>query len=238
MYSTTCHLLGGWFATFVQVFIGIIAMSSLVYKREYIENPKRPISIWLMDVSKQGISSIIIHFCNIGLSILFAAVNLTPDQPADECAFYFLSFVLDTIVGVYLIWVGLNIARIFAIQFDIKSIQEQGVYGYETPMTYYTHQLITFIIVILISKIILGIFMYMFSSFLNRIGNFIFEPLEKYPDIELVVVMVVCPCFLSMIQYWIQDNILMGKEVNRDNYVYLDDRDRRESLNIKMRNEF
>jgi len=233
--SRQCHLLGGWFATSIQVFIGVIALTSLVYKREFIENPKRPITIWFMDVSKQIFSSVIIHFCNIGLSILFANLNLTPDSPSDECAFYFISFVLDTIVGVYLIWIGLRIVQSLAKQYDIKSLQEQGDYGYESPITYYTHQIIVFIIIILLSKIILAIAMWMFSRYLNKLGNFIFQPLGN-PDVELVVVMVFCPCILSMIQYWIQDNILMSKQSNREDYIYLDDRDR--NNDIKMRNAF
>ena len=188
-----------------------------------------------MDVSKQIISSVIIHFCNIGLSILFAKLNLTPDSPSDECAFYFISFVLDTIVGVYIIWIGLRIVQSLAKQHDIKSLQEQGDYGYESPIKYYVHQIIVFIIIILLSKIILAIAMWLFSRYLNKLGNFMFRPLGN-PDVELVVVMVFCPCILSMIQYWIQDNILMSKQSNREDYIYLDDRDR--NNDIKMRNAF
>ena len=77
MTTRQCHLLGGWFATSIQVFIGIIALTSLVYKREFVENPKRPISIWIMDVSKQIFSSVIIHFCNIGIIISITNVIVT-----------------------------------------------------------------------------------------------------------------------------------------------------------------
>ena len=210
-------------------------MSSLVYKREYVEtSPRRPVNIWLMDISKQGISSVIIHFCNIGLSILFAKLSLTPERSSDECAFYFLSFVLDTIVGVYLIFVGLGVVQKLALQFEIKSIQMQGFYGFEQPLTFYTHQLIVYIVIILLSKIILGVVEFIFCTQINELGNFIFEPLKNQPDLELVVVMVLAPCFLSSIQYWIQDNMLMNKEINRDNYVYLEDRDR----DVKLSSNF
>ena len=122
-----CHLLGGYFSSAVQIFIGVIAFSSLVYKREFVETSpsRRPINIWLMDVSKQAISSVIIHFCNIGLSILFAKLSLTPDNDiSDECAFYFLSFLLDTIVGVYLIFLLLGVAQQLALQYEITAHQK------------------------------------------------------------------------------------------------------------------
>ena len=49
-----CQLLSGFQTYFVQIFLGIVALSTLWYKRT-VERPKRSFEIWLLDVSKQGI---------------------------------------------------------------------------------------------------------------------------------------------------------------------------------------
>lgn len=88
----------------------------------------------------------------------------------------------------------------------------------------YLQQLICFLTVILVSKLILGMMMYSVAGFLADVGSFIFSPLRLHPNTELVVVMIVCPCFLNIVQYWLVDNFLSeigdaGK--SRERYSYL-----------------
>ena len=237
--ANNCHLIAGTFATFLQFLLGLFAISTLVYKRS-VETPRRPLDIWLMDVSKQVLSSFVIHFWNIGLSILFAnsflitSADATADvaqssSGADECSFYFLSFVFDTILGVFLVWVLLKVNRQIATLLQIESIQIQGYYSNPPKLSWYLQQLVCFLVIILISKIILGLMMYSVASSLEAIGSVIFAPLKLHPNTELVVVMIICPCFLNIIQYWLQDNFLMDKDdplvshkrIEREQYAHL-----------------
>lgn len=240
-----CVLLGGTFAYLIQLFIGVVAMSTLVYKRNVTEHPRRPLDIWLMDVSKQLVSSVIIHVWNIGLSILFASLNASynddktddyddnaeggssiVNEEGDECAFYFLNFLFDTIFGVFLVFLMIKASGNIAVYFNMPSIQKQGFYGFPPQIKWYLHQLAVFIFIILISKFILGIFMYSMADQLSALGDWLFSPLDSNPSAELVVVMVVCPAFLSMVQYWLQDNFLMGsKDVVGHDYDQLDSQD-------------
>lgn len=216
-----CQLLGGFFQYLVQFFLGVIAIATLVYKRAVTDSHKRPIDIWLFDVSKQGISSVIIHFWNIGLSILFAHLNIGSDGEgvgSDECAFYFLTFFFDTFLGVLLISLMLKAVKAIATFIQIPSIERQGFYGHPPKMRWYFNQLLVFIFIIIISKFILGLFMYTWADEFAAVGTFLFLPLQATPRLELVTVMVVCPAFLSIIQYWILDNILMNTKHLREEY--------------------
>ena len=162
-----------------------------------------------MDASKQIFSSFIIHFFNIGMSILFAntfansfldTTDLTEEArlEPDECSFYFLSFVFDTVLGVFIVWILLKVSKQLATTFKIDGLKSQGFYGSPSPrMDWYCLQLVVFLMIIIISKIILGLMMYSVATTLGAIGSFIFQPLRLRPNTELVVVMVVCPCFLS-----------------------------------------
>jgi hypothetical protein len=92
----------------LQLVLGVTALMSLIYKRQ-TESPRRPFDVWFMDVSKQGFSSVLVHFWNIGLSIIFANLSSNDNRASDECAFYFINFLLDTFVGVFLVWLLLKV---------------------------------------------------------------------------------------------------------------------------------
>jgi hypothetical protein len=103
-----CHLLGPY-ALIVQGALGLLAVSSLVFKR-YRETPRRPLKIWFFDASKQVFGSVLLHLANILMSMLSsgsfdvaAKTAATPQYAgADEegrvpnpCSFYLLNLAID-----------------------------------------------------------------------------------------------------------------------------------------------
>ena len=95
-----CELLGGAYALFLQGLIGVMALSSLLYKRAVLDEvPRRPFNIWFMDVSKQCFSSVVVHFWNVGLSILLSQQTLAEirrgaPEVGDQCANYLINFIM------------------------------------------------------------------------------------------------------------------------------------------------
>lgn len=103
-----CHLLGPY-ALIVQGALGLLAVSSLVYKR-WRERPRRPLKIWFFDVSKQVFGSVLLHLANILMSMLssgsfdvaaktkataqFAGQDDEGKQP-NPCSFYLLNIFID-----------------------------------------------------------------------------------------------------------------------------------------------
>ena len=99
--SQTSLLVVGPYALFLQALIGLVALSSLVYKRAVLDElPRRPFNIWFMDVSKQCFSSVLVHFFNIGISIMLSQVSIAESKrgskTSDECANYLMNFVMGT----------------------------------------------------------------------------------------------------------------------------------------------
>ena len=59
----------------------------------------------------------------------------------------------------------------------------------------------------------------MFEFEFDKIGAVLCLPFKGNPSAELTFVMVVCPAVLNIIQYWIQDNILMDGRKTEPEYV-------------------
>lgn len=229
-----CRLLGGLFSYGIQVFLGLIAVLTLLYKRLYCEFPKRSFDIWLLDISKQVIASVLIHLWNIGLSILFASLDST--NVADECVFYFVNFVMDTFVGVGIIFILLKMIHLLALKYTptFIAIEKQGYYGQPTPnVVWYFAQLGVYLLSVIISKIILALVVFKLVNPLSIIGNFLFSFIEQYPNVELFIVMIIAPSVLSVIQYWMTDNILMSHSRTKQSYESIADHDEDELLNGK-----
>lgn len=105
--SGECQLLGP-FALLVQGALGILALSSLVFKR-YRETPRRPLKVWAFDASKQVVGSMLLHLANLLMSMLSSG-QLDIDQKAKQaaaftqadegrqpnpCSFYLLNLAID-----------------------------------------------------------------------------------------------------------------------------------------------
>ena len=67
--NTSCKLLGSVFSYLIQIFLGLVAISSLLYKR-HIEKPQRSWEIWFYDVTKQLFGGFLVHCLNILVSKL------------------------------------------------------------------------------------------------------------------------------------------------------------------------
>jgi hypothetical protein len=65
----------------------------------HCEHPQRPIVVWLMDTSKQAISSGIAHAAGIIVAICVHKGRGAVD--GSECAWYFIVFSIDTTLGVF-----------------------------------------------------------------------------------------------------------------------------------------
>ncbi|KAG7163453.1 Store-operated calcium entry regulator STIMATE-like [Homarus americanus] len=89
----------GWF---VQALLASLAFGLLVLKR-FCEPKKHRRSwlVWFYDTSKQGLGAMIVHFCNVFLSEAFRG---------DPCTWYIISFLLDSTLGLVVIWAGIRLS--------------------------------------------------------------------------------------------------------------------------------
>jgi hypothetical protein len=113
-----CRLLGP-FALLVQGALGLLAISSLVFKR-WREKPRRPLKVWAFDASKQVFGSALLHLANLLMSMFSSGDfditqaanvdatvasttggNFVQDAVKDKpnpCSFYLLNLAIDVSV--------------------------------------------------------------------------------------------------------------------------------------------
>ena len=199
-----CTLISGWYSIMLQFFIGFGALGSLLYKREYVdEEPKRPYEIWLMDVSKQAAGGLFIHVYNMIFGMIVGS-----GSGGDECGFFMINEILDTILGTFLIWVMMEVFKDFGEKNNMKELQEVGYYGTPPQWRYYGIQLSAFLAATIFAKTIVTLICLIDTHTMGAIGGFIFDAFNISPELELTLVMVFFPLIFDVIQCWIIDTFL------------------------------
>ncbi|KAJ0398005.1 hypothetical protein ATCC90586_004697 [Pythium insidiosum] len=196
----------------VQLALGFIALSSL-YCKWHFETPRRPATIWFMDAMKQGTSAAMVHVLNIVCAI-FTAGDTSPtkeEAQSDECAFYFMNVVIDTTLGVYIAFLLLQLVTAMAVRQNWPSLKHPGRYGDPPSLRTWTIQLLSWMGVLVVMKLLVGITIYVFRTPLGFIGSLLFFPVRNHPKIELLIVMIGCPLVMNMVQFWIQDSFLKDR---------------------------
>ncbi|CAD7967836.1 unnamed protein product [Amoebophrya sp. A120] len=216
-----CVLLGkfgslGWW---LQVLLLVVCFVSLIYKR-FTDPVRRSWTIWFLDTSKQGVAACVVHGLNIALSKLFAFLSTTPNS--DACNWYWLNLMLDCTLGVLVTFLCLRIlCRVYtsvrlALYCPTKvanftyrpELARIGDYGDPIDYKIYKRQLLDYQLIIIFSKIVVLIFVQVFSDVLLSISGFILGIFTPYPRAKLVFVMVICPIVMSCLALWVTDNFL------------------------------
>jgi hypothetical protein len=198
-----CKLLGGFFASFIQICLATLCISTLAFKR-YGEVPQRPWIVWALDVGKQSVGSSFGHFSNIFLSEIIA----TALTGGDECQWYCLSFLLDSTLGTFV-----NLSLLHLVENWIHARPNLhyfkfGEYGIPPSLSRWTAQLGVWLTLVIIGKIVCISLLLKFSGTLEKMISYIFQSLTTRPKTELIVVMVIVPGICNVISFWITDTFL------------------------------
>mmetsp|Transcript_27680 Transcript_27680/g.27375 ORF Transcript_27680/g.27375 Transcript_27680/m.27375 type:complete len:143 (+) Transcript_27680:12-440(+) len=120
--SGECKLFGdfGWF---IQGILGFLSFSSLIIKK-YTEKPRRSWKIWFMDTSKQGLSAGLLHMLNLAVAYMIEHNN----PESNQCTWYFLNFTIDTLLGMAICYLLLNLIEGLFSKSETFSFTS-GLYG-------------------------------------------------------------------------------------------------------------
>lgn len=78
----------------------------------------------------------------------------------------------------------------------------------------YVYQLLSWLFIVMLAKILLAIVQYNINGWLEVIGAAVLYPFRTNAKVKLIVVMVVFPVLMNSIQFWVTDNFLkLKKEV-------------------------
>jgi len=199
-----------FFTAFVQILLALIALFSLFVKRQN-EVPRRAFLTWWLDVSKQGVGAVYVHCLNM-ITASIISHNVRGDvELEDQCAWYAINYFFDTTVGLFLSVVLLQLALGEARRRNIESLMHSGVYDGPDGMTHWWHQLIFWVTILTLCKIILLCLLWLFSPALALLGRFLFSPLEGNNQLELIFVMIILPGILNVFYFWIADGYLKAE---------------------------
>lgn len=199
-----CELLGP-FAIFVQASLGALAVLSLFYKR-HIERPRRPFKIWFFDVSKQLAGAFVVHFLNIAMSS-----DNDLGERASPCTWYFLNVLLDTTIGVGLLWTLLRLLSAVCDILDARGVKS-GVYGTPPKWSWWAKQSLIYTIGLSIMKISVFAILRVIPQ-LGELGTLLLKWSETREKARIFFVLFFFPLVMNIIQYIIIDNIVMSHTV-------------------------
>lgn len=229
----------------VQFVLGLLSFSALLIKR-FFEKPKRPWIVWILDASKQIWSCEVAHWMNMLLAILLSSNN-----QADDWDWYFLTFTTDVIIGVFLNYLAMEFLRKVALRYRIEALNS-GVYISDTYVTldvdnYHPNrqtefsdiklsiwfvQTFVWCLIIIGVKLFLFIFQNLGAPVLEMVSNTLLGWLNIYPDIKLILIMIIIPVIFNGVQFWVQDNILKANQAATRQFQSLSMMERKKSLTL------
>jgi len=113
----------------VQIALALLALFALYIKRQR-EQPPRAWTVWLYDIAKQCASMCCAHVGGMVNAIVLNGIT----HQGDECAWYFISFTVDTTVGVTIAIYAMRAVAHMARDEECRccacpSLKETGNYG-------------------------------------------------------------------------------------------------------------
>lgn len=197
----------GWF---LQVLLACLAFTCLIAKR-FCE-PKierRSWLIWFYDTSKQGMGAIAIHLANV-----FLAGQYT----GDPCTWYIINFLLDSSVGLLIIFIGIRLSQHLSKRNGWEAINF-GEYGNPPSVNAWLAQCCLYIGLMVIVKTCITLLMQF--NFWESVRDLILPPIDN-PKIELAFVMLIIPFFVNILMFWVTDNFLMHRSSNTTDPTRID----------------
>ncbi|WFD34977.1 hypothetical protein MCUN1_001823 [Malassezia cuniculi] len=187
-------------AMVVQFLMGGMVLGSLVYKR-YKETPQRPWRVWMMDVSKQLMGQMLVHMLNVVFSS-----NTTSRNP---CALYVLNVLLDTTLGVGIIYVVMHF-----LQHALSDVLQwrgfvSGHYSGNDSWARWNawlRQLSVYLVAICVMKFIV-VLLIEHVSFLITFGAWLLDLFGTNRSMQVVFSMAIFPLAMNTLQFWMIDSM-------------------------------
>ncbi|KAF1820549.1 uncharacterized protein K489DRAFT_411795 [Dissoconium aciculare CBS 342.82] len=222
-----CQLLGP-FALLVQGALGALALLTLVWKR-WRETPKRPWKIFIFDVSKQVLGSMLTHVINLTISMLSSVdmanaaahvVHKAGEAAQDgrgrtpnPCSFYLLNLAIDTTLGVPILWIWLKVLHSAFLRTPLArppASIKSGVYGNPPNIRWYGKQLMIYCIGLVLMKFCV-LFFLLALPWLPWVGDWALRWTRGNELLEITFALFIFPLAMNAVQYWVIDNLIMDK---------------------------
>ncbi|XP_050431801.1 store-operated calcium entry regulator STIMATE-like [Adelges cooleyi] len=197
------NALVGNFGWFLQGLLASLAFLCLIIKR-FCE-PKydrRPWKVWFFDTSKQGLGALLMHSANLLLAGQFQG---------DPCTWYMIHFLLDSSLGLLLIFCGIRFSQHIARVKNWETFNF-GEYGKPESVRIWLVQCGLYLTLLICVKFVITLLISL--NIWQVVTKFIMAPFTD-PRTELTIVMLIIPLFINALMFWVTDDILMHRSRHR-----------------------
>jgi len=203
-----CRLMGP-VAIVVQLLMGLLVLGTLAYKRN-TERPRRRWRVWMLDVSKQVIGQLIVHMLNVLCSYVGALV-----AKGNPCAQYFLNVLLDTTLGVGIIYVLVHgLTYLLAQRMNLPGFattdyqlgMRQSLYQW-APWSCWLRQLGVYLVAIIVMKLSV-VALINAAPFLLTFGAWLLGLFGTHRSLQVIFAMAIFPLIMNTVQFWLVDTVL------------------------------
>jgi len=196
------------FGALVQGFLFSMSVGVLVLKKTR-EAGDRTWFEFGLDSSKQLIGAGWIHVANMLCSVLMSA-NQDLGNP---CEWYWLNIMIDTTFGVWVEYVLLMlamavIARLVSDPSDFQTGEYWDDDKQHVVWLKYFKQLAVWLAIIFGMKVIVVGLLFRFPIFFESFAHSILAPVMADPRMGLVFVMILTPCCMNALQFWLVDSFI------------------------------
>merc|ERR1719491_668615 len=153
------------------------------------------------------------HVANMLCAILFA----NQIHGVDGCTWYAANIIIGDTLGIFMEWCLLKGVQKLLERTGIKSLTkllESGAY-YDDAHKFlpwnYVSQFALWLLIVTATKLSMVALMQALPS-LVLANNFLLVPLAERPKLKLFVVMIIIPCAMNTLRFWLVDNFIKKKE--------------------------
>ena len=221
MNNERCILIGNNFATILQIVVLINTIFILFLHKILIEDNyknvyqnlvkkiyKKPIfymkrtwKIWIMDNSKQGLSSFLGHIWATYISIYIAS------NEQFECNWFLIQFIIDTLFAMYLSFIISKFTILLIECYDKNIANKYMTLGYYDNYNYkiWTIQTLHWIFVSMLSRIICSLLIISTRDIWNEPNIWFNNIWINKRHEQLIFTILIMPIVLNSIQYLTQN---------------------------------
>ncbi|PHJ18923.1 transmembrane protein [Cystoisospora suis] len=140
------------------------------------------------------------------MNLLCASVFSTfAIREADPCEWYLLNILLDTTIGVYFLYV---LVQLNQKKLKFHGSHAFGYYGNPPSWRVCLRQVATWQFLVLLMKVAILLIMLVGQAPLAWLASALLDSLDDQPQTKLLIVMVLFPLTMNTLQYWVTDNII------------------------------
>lgn len=169
--------------------------------------------MFFLDIGKQAIVTTFTHFINVFLSVFLQTKTISAAGKADQCAWYFTTFLLDLFPGMLIVFVLNYFIEAFLQSRNLKKFISgnyaiNGKEHFQIDVEGYFAETFVWLCIQMIAKFALLIVYALFLEGLSTLGYYMLKALDFSKNFKLTFVMVIFPILVDVVCFSIGDSLL------------------------------